>query len=295
MRALSTRLGQIATTARRPPSLLHAILAVVALTVSLVAPGAPADALEAQHGSLKVSLSTTRVGTVLMTWNGPVAAPMASQIRDAFESRRGQATRFVFKISSYGGSVTEGERVIEVLRRIKATHELETAVTQGDVCASMCVFIYVQGQKRYGALTSSWLFHEVSHMDPVTQQTTALDRAAWERLVDKYFRPAGVSDAWIADLKPRTVASDYWQTGADLIRSNSGIIHEPLANQTARYVAPGPRPKSVGQRPTCRSQPGRMPQVLPQHRRRGARALLLEQDRFRWNHIAPNVNVAAEA
>ena len=49
MRALSTRLGQIATTARRPPSLLHAILAVVALAVSLVAlgcagrgPGGPA-------------------------------------------------------------------------------------------------------------------------------------------------------------------------------------------------------------------------------------------------------------
>ena len=100
----------------------------------------------------------------------------------------------------------------------------------------MCVFIYVQGQKRFGALTSSWLFHEVSHMDPITKQTTKLDRAAWERLVDTYLRPAGVSDAWIADLKPRTVQSDYWQTGSDLIKSNSGIIHEPLANQTARLV-----------------------------------------------------------
>ena len=177
-------------------------------------------------------------------------APMANQIRDAFESRKGQATRFVLRIASYGGSVAEGERVIEVLRQIKSTHQLETIVAQGDVCASMCVFIYVQGQKRFGALTSSWLFHEVSHMDPVTKQTTRLDRAAWERLVDKYLRPAGVSDTWIAELKPRTINSDYWQTGADLIRSNSGIIHEPLANQTARLVASGPRPKEA-----ARAQP----------------------------------------
>ena len=111
-----------------------------------------------------------------MTWHGPIMAPMANQIRDAFESRKGQATRFVLRIASHGGSVAEGERVIEVLRQIKSTHELETVVAQGDVCASMCVFIYVQGQKRFGALTSSWLFHEVSHMDPVTKQTTKLDR-----------------------------------------------------------------------------------------------------------------------
>ena len=78
---------------------------------------------------------------MLLTWHGPIMAPMANQIRDAFESRKWQAKRFAFRISSYGGSVAEGERVIEVLRQIKATHELETVVTQGDVCASMCVFI----------------------------------------------------------------------------------------------------------------------------------------------------------
>jgi len=93
-------------------------------------------------------------------------APMANQIKDAFESRKGQATASCSGSRPTAAPSAEGERVIEVLRQIKATHELETAVTQGDVCASMCVFIYVQGQKRYGALTSSWLFHEVSHMTP---------------------------------------------------------------------------------------------------------------------------------
>jgi len=253
MRPLSTRPGHVAVaTAKGPRSVFRAALAAVALALSLVAQGAPAGALEAPSIGLKVALSSTRPGTLLLTWSGPIMAPMANQIRDAFESRKGQATRFVLRIASYGGSVAEGERTIEVLRQIKSTHQLETVVAQGDVCASMCVFIYVQGQKRFGAHTSSWLFHEVSHADPVTKQTTRLDRAAWERLVDRYFLPAGVSTDWIADLKPRTIGSDYWQTGSDLIRSNSGIIQEPIANQTTRVIAPGPRPReSASAQPTA--------------------------------------------
>jgi hypothetical protein len=263
MRALSTGLLHVAALAKRCTPKLHTLVGALALAVTLAAPCAPAGAMEAPRGELKIGLSTTRADTVVLTWTGPVMAPMANQIKDAFESRKRQATRFVFRISSYGGSVAEGERVIEVLRQIKATHELETAVAQGDVCASMCLFIYVQGQRRLGALTSSWLFHEVSHIDPVTKQTTRLDRAAWERLIDKYLRPAGVSDAWIADLKPRTVGSDYWQTGADLIRANSGIIQESLANQTARVVAPGPRPaESASAQPVARS-PGECRKYFP--------------------------------
>ena len=236
---------QARRTARAAGRAQNALFGVLALGLSLVGLHAPAGAIELPRGELKVNLSGTRANTVLLSWTGPVMAPMANQIRDAFESRKGQASRFLLRVSSYGGSVAEGERVIEVLRRIKATHELDTTVLQGDVCASMCVFIYIQGQKRYGALTSSWLFHEVSHTDPVTKQTTRLDRAAWERLVDTYLRPAGVSDAWIADLKPHTVNSDYWQTGADLVRANAGIIHEPLGNQTVRMILPGPRPKEA--------------------------------------------------
>ena len=56
-------------------------------------------------------------------------------------------------------------------------------------------------------------------------------------------------------LKPRTIDSDYWQTGADLITSNSGIIHESLANQTARYVAPSPRPRETASAQPAASSP----------------------------------------
>jgi hypothetical protein len=124
-----------------------------------------------------------------------------------------------------------------MLEQIRKTHRLDTSVLQGNTCGSMCVFIYLQGETRYGALSSTWLFHEVSHRDPVTKKVARLDRHAWELLVDKYFRRAGVSEPWIADMKPRTVGANYWQTGADLVRTRSGIIHKPLGNQVARIVA----------------------------------------------------------
>jgi ATP-dependent protease ClpP protease subunit len=219
--------------------LLGALAGALAFVGVFLGQGRPVNAWELQQGRLRLSAPDSGT-TVRMVWQGAIAAPMAQQIKDAFEERKHQATRFVLILSSGGGSVAEGERVIEVLRQIKGTHELETVVSQGEKCASMCVFLYLQGQKRYGALTSAWLFHEVARHDPATKQTT-LDRAAWERLVDKYFPPAGVSQSWIADLKQRTVDSDYWQTGADLVNANSGIIHTPLGNQKARNVPSSPR------------------------------------------------------
>ncbi len=158
---------------------LSGLTAAAALAVPFLAAAPAAHALEAERGGLSVSLSNSRPGSVVLNWRGPIAAPMANQIRDAFEAHKSKANRFVLRISSTGGLVPEGERVIDVLTQIKATHQLDTAVTQGDICASMCVFIYLQGQKRFGALTSSWLFHEVSHMDARTKQTTRLDRPAW--------------------------------------------------------------------------------------------------------------------
>jgi len=215
------------------PRLKNVVLGTLALALGIGATAAHAH--NAEGGELRV-LPPRPDGTTVMSWRGTVAAPMAQQIRHAFEANKRTSKRIVFKLDSGGGSVQEGERVIEVLGNIKKTHELETVVDRGGKCGSMCVFIYAQGQRRVGALASTWLFHEVSHTDPATKKITRLDRASWERLVDRYLRPAGVSDAWIAEMKPFTVKSDYWQTGADLVKAKSGIIHVALGNQQERAV-----------------------------------------------------------
>jgi ATP-dependent protease ClpP protease subunit len=204
-----------------------------------------ASAAEPDHGELRV-IPFGSNDSVVMTWRGRVGAPMAQQVRHAFEAYKRHSKRIVLKLDSGGGSVKEGERVIGVLRQIKKTHELQTVVSRGKRCGSMCVFIYAQGQRRVGALSSLWLFHEVSHTNARTKTIVRLDRPAWERLVDEYLRSAGVSAEWIAEMKPFTVKSDYWQTGADLVNAKSGVIHVALGNQQARTVdAPEARPKKV--------------------------------------------------
>lgn len=204
-------------------------------------------------GNLKLLPAEKSPDAIVMTWVGGVARPMADQIRAAFQDNKDRARRVVFRISSGGGSVAEGERVIEVLRGIRQTHRLETVVERGHRCGSMCVFIYLQGEHRIAALSSLWLFHEVSFHDPQTRQITRLDRPGWERLVNTYFGPAGVSPEWTERMKPLTVKSDYWQTGADLLNDKSGIFHQALGNQQERLIAepqrpPAPPPAKVAER-----------------------------------------------
>jgi ATP-dependent protease ClpP protease subunit len=185
---------------------------------------------------LRAGLSPRHNDILVMVWKGGIQAPMANEIIAAFEEHEDNIRGIELKLDSDGGSVAEGERVIAVLQKIKKTKELHTIVGAGKRCGSMCVFIYVQGQKRLAAPASLWLFHEVSHKDPRTHQVTALDRSAWERLVDKYWVPAGVDQKWIEDVKTHTVGTNYWQSGDSLLKDGANIIQKPLSDEQHRVV-----------------------------------------------------------
>jgi hypothetical protein len=163
---------------------------------------------------------------------------MAKAIRAAFEKHKDSFSVIEFIINSGGGSVKEGERVIEVLQDIKKTHRLYTGVLAGKTCGSMCVFIYVQGQKRFAAPASIWLFHEVSRSDKRTHKIYELDRPQWEKLIEKYWLPAGVNPTWIAEMKEHTFKTDYYQSGQSLLDHDSGIVHKALSDERRRIVVP---------------------------------------------------------
>jgi hypothetical protein len=185
---------------------------------------------------LTVAPSASRADSVVFTWRGRIEGGMADAIAQAFEVHKATTTRILLTIDSGGGSVAEGRRVIAVLERIKLTHDLDTYVKAGSTCGSMCVPIYLQGEKRYAAPSSLWLFHEVSIRNHTTKQITKLDRSAFLKLVDDYFVPAGVSSDWIADMVPKTEGSDYWRTGDALLREKSNIIHHAAADTAKRMV-----------------------------------------------------------
>jgi hypothetical protein len=224
-------MSKAATLYRALPAFLTGVLLIAAGLA--LAPGA-ARAEASQH--LHFGLSPEHSNVLVMIWRGEIKRHMSEDISAAFEQYKDTTTAVEFKIDSGGGSVSEGERVIKVLQEIKKTHKLYTAVGAGKKCGSMCVFIYVQGEKRLAAPASLWLFHEVSQVDKETHQITRLDRASWERLVDQYWVPAGVNPDWIKDVKTHTVGTDYWESGESLLRDGSNIVTKALSDEHRRVV-----------------------------------------------------------
>lgn len=187
---------------------------------------------------LTVKPSSLRSETVIFTFRGKIAAPLAEEIEREFERYKAGVSRIKFNLDSGGGSVKEGKKVIEVLQRIKRSHKLDTFVNAGHKCGSMCVFLYAQGQRRYAATASLWLFHEVSYSNRTTNKVTRLDRGKWLELLDVYLAPAGVSPAWLAELKTHAVGSDYWRTGEALVREGSGLVHKTTSDEIKRTITP---------------------------------------------------------
>ena len=186
-------------------------------------------------GTLRVVSPHQHAGTVFLHWEGTIAAPMADQIDTAFQAFASTRRRFVLFLNTGGGSVLEGEKVIAVLQKIKRTHQLDTSVSQGSRCGSMCIPVYLQGRSRFAGRSSSWLFHEVTR--PGAQYgSTKRVAESYRRLIDKYWVPAGVSQTWIERMLVETNNHDWWQTGNDLIADKAGIITHALENRRARNL-----------------------------------------------------------
>lgn len=169
--------------------------------------------------------------TVYLRWRGKIDAPMESRISDAFDVQKAGARRFVLVLSSPGGSLDHGAKVIRLLRRIEETHSVETVVEAGRTCASMCVPVYLQGQRRTAAATAKFMFHEVSFRDYLAKQDSDVPDQAKVSETDRFFRdyfaPAGVPDAWIQKVRAEMAGhNDVWKTGRELIDENAGIVQQ---------------------------------------------------------------------
>ncbi len=169
--------------------------------------------------------------TVHLRWRGKIDAPMESRIAEAFELHKDAARKFVLILSSPGGSLDHGARVVRLLRKIGATHGFETVVESGRRCASMCVPVYLQGQRRRAAEDAQFMFHEVSFRDSFSKDDLDVPEAAkgtaTDQLFAKYFAPAGVPESWIRGVRADMAGgNDIWKTARELIDENAGIVQE---------------------------------------------------------------------
>lgn len=186
-------------------------------------------------GLLRVDSPVNMAGTVVFRWTGTIAPPMAEQMTAAFAAFKSSRRRVVLILSSGGGSVAEGERVITLLKTIRSTHKLDTVVERGALCGSMCVPIYLQGENRYGARVSSWLFHEITQPGSDVGKRKKVE-GRYMQLIDKYWVDAGVSRTWIERMISLARDYDYWVTGEELIATNSGIITRPIESRSPRRL-----------------------------------------------------------
>ena len=182
------------------------------------------EGIFAGRGKLTV---TEESGTVWLRWRGAIEAPLHARLEEAFRAHQGGG-RFVLSLASPGGKVDHGGDVVRLIKAMQRTHSIDTVVEARGVCASMCVPVFLAGAHRSASPTARFMFHEVSFRDAVTDKRNEVPERAIERgtdqLFERYFRPAGVDELWIADMRKAMRGRDVWRTGAELVDERSGIV-----------------------------------------------------------------------
>jgi hypothetical protein len=174
---------------------------------------------------------------VVIEYSGPIAYPMAENLRAIWIGIQ-QAERFnrvVLRLDSAGGDGSVGEEVVGLLAEIRDKVALDTLVGDNDLCASMCIGVFAQGERRFASPASSWMFHGAS-----TRMSNTPDPALTARYFG-LFRAREVGAAFIDYLATNGYASapgGYWISGAELARS-SDLISDLLPNWRPADPEPG--------------------------------------------------------
>lgn len=175
------------------------------------------------------SLQIAQAGdAVVLRWAHGVEAPMAERFAAAFAAWKDKTRRFVIELDSPGGALVEGRLVIAVIEAMKATHEVETYVGAGADCLSMCVPIYLAGEKRTAAADARFMFHEPSSYDLATDEKVKRpgfeQKMTSEKFFERYFTQSEMNPEWREKLRANWRGRDLWFTAADLVEQGSGVV-----------------------------------------------------------------------
>lgn len=164
---------------------------------------------------------------VILAWTGEVELPMHTLLVRAFEEWRTKSEHFLLQLNSAGGSVREGGDVVELLQRIKRTHTLDTYVASREICMSMCVPIFLQGNKRIAAPDARFMFHEPKRFyeDGSEAKGFSFEREALtRRFFTRYFTNSPMNANWRVQLEKDWLGKDIYKSGKQLVEENAGIV-----------------------------------------------------------------------
>lgn len=165
---------------------------------------------------------------VVFRWEQAVEAPMAHRLESAFVEWKDRSRRIIVELHSPGGALIEGRSVIEAINRMKATHQVETRVRAGEICASMCVPIFLAGGERIAGAGARFMFHEPASVDTFTEKESRKlafeKRRDAERFFKRYFERSDMDPAWREGLREAWKGRDVWKTAEDLVAEGSNVV-----------------------------------------------------------------------
>lgn len=153
----------------------------------------------------------------------PMAADLAALLRSVPRDRK-----VILDLDSAGGELDEGNEIIALVKTARTRRHIDTLVWYGHLCASMCIPIYLQGEKRHAAALSVWMFHP-AHRGQNPFPSVAATAAVLGDMV-----AYGMSREWLEELEKREVFStpgEFWISGADLYAQGAGVITDLLPAQ----------------------------------------------------------------
>lgn len=178
---------------------------------------------------------------VVIEYSGPIVLAMAENLRliwDEIKVNR-RFARVALRLDSPGGTDTAGKAVIDVLAEIREHLALSTIVEQTDVCASMCVAVYIQGERRYASPASAWMFHgacrAMSNVPSLALTMKYFDHFH-ERRIERQFIDYLFENQYV------TTPGAFWVSGKELAE-RSNIVTDLLPNW--RPAEPNPGPPSI--------------------------------------------------
>lgn len=166
--------------------------------------------------------------TLIMSWHTKVELPMARRVIEAFEASKDKVRRVVIDLSSPGGSLYEGREVIRAIAKMKQSHRVDTHVGRKQICLSMCVPIFLQGQQRIAASSSRWMFHEPYYAEQFSGRKVSKPKFEEEytanKFFDRYFTNSPMNADWRRRLEKAWKGNEVWKTGQELVDERSNII-----------------------------------------------------------------------
>ncbi len=190
-------------------------------------------------GHLKViDLTDQGIDGVALELKGGIAYPLADEYAQALAAIKPGRTVFL-SFNSEGGVVEEGQKIIQLLKEQKFMgRQFVSLVNNGQVCASMCVPIYMQAQERRADEVAAFMFHGT-----YAGWSTNVPDAIKSKALLKLFTEAGVSQAFLDVLWEKgafTQPGEYWMSARELWDEKTGIVThlQPRHTKYAAWVAP---------------------------------------------------------